>query len=205
MNNKIFGLGCLGIIVVGAIVIGGWLMSSYNTLVTKQEKAKTEWSNIDVILKRNQQELNSLVKILKSAKKMNQEAVENMVAARAKATQTVVDPTNCTPEQMAAWSAAQGELERAMGRLMVIHEADYPELKGNEHFTKVMDQLEGSVNRLGEVRRKYNQAVEEYMKQSRTFPTVVIASLFGFGPMYRYEAPANTEAETTDFSELDEL
>ena len=66
MNKKIFAVGCLGIIVVGAIVIGAWLMSSYNTLVTKQEKAKTEWSNIDVILKRNQQELNSLVKILRS-------------------------------------------------------------------------------------------------------------------------------------------
>lgn len=204
MNKKLLGLGSVGAIVVLVIMVGGWVMSSYNSLVVEQEKAKTAWSNIDVILKRNQQELNSLEKLLRSAKKFNKEALENMVAARAKATQITIDPSNCTPEQMRQWSQAQGELMSAMSHLMVVHEAEYPELKGNEHYTKTAVALEGAVNRLSEARRKYNDSVQSYMIKTRSFPAVIIAGLFGFGPMYLYEAPQGTEENTTDFSGLDD-
>ena len=204
MNKKLLGLGCLGIIVLAVIVMGGWVTSSYNSMVVEQEKAKTAWSNIDVILKRNQQYLNSLEKQLRSVKNFNQQTLENMVAARAKATQINIDTANCTPEQMRQWSQAQGDLTQALSHLMVIHEADYPELQGNEHYTEARIGLEGSVNRLGEARRKYNEAVQSYMIKTRSFPTVILAGIFGFGPMYLYEAPTNTEENTTDFSGLDD-
>jgi len=83
-----------------------------------------------------------------------------------------------------------------------VHEADYPELKGNEQFEKVMVELEGAVNRLSEARRKYNQAVQSYNISIRTFPKNMIAGMFGFTPMYLYEAPTGTEENTTDFSGL---
>ena len=204
MNKKLFGLGCLGAIVLAVIVVGGWMMNSYNSMVVSQEEAKTAWSNIDVILKRNQQELNSLEKWLRSAKKFNKEALENMVAARAKATQITIDPSNCTPEQMRQWSQAQGELMSAMSHMMVVHEAQYPELKGNEHYTKTAVALEGAVNRLEVARRNYNEKVQSYMIKTRSFPTVILAGIFGFGPMYLYEAPMGTEENTTDFSGLDD-
>ena len=203
MNKKLIaGLGCLGAMALFVVIIVMWVASAYNGMVVKQEEAKTAWNNIEVILKRNQQDLNALENILADVKDLNKSTLENMVAARAKATQMVIDPTNTTPEQMREWSAAQGELSQAIGRLMVIHEADYPELKGNEHYTHVMTELEGSVNRLGEARRKYNEAVKGYMVKTRTFPNVLFAGIFGFGPMYGYEAPAGTEENTTDFSGL---
>ena len=191
---------------IAAVILFFWLKGAYNGMVEKQVSAQKEWSNIDVILKRNQQDLNSLEKILKSVKNFNKETLEEMVKARARATQTVIDPSNCTPEQMQAWSNAQGDLERCMQRLMVVatHEADYPELKGNEEFDKVMVRLEGAVNRLAEARRTYNDAVEKYQLEIRSFPKNMIAGMFGFTPMQMYVAPAGTEENTTDFSGLDD-
>ena len=202
MNKKVFAIGCLGIVVLFVIGIGAWMTSSYNGFVQSQEEAKTAFSNIDVILKRNQQNLNSLEQILRKVTTFNQETLENMVAARAKATQITIDPSNCTPQQMEEWNKAQGALTQALSRLMVVHEADYPELKGNEQFEKVMVELEGAVNRLSEARRKYNQAVQNYNIDIRKFPKNMIAGMFGFTPMYLYEAPSDTEENTTDFSGL---
>ena len=200
-NMKIWiGVGAV------AVILFFWLKGAYNGMVEKQVSAQKEWSNIDVILKRNQQDLNSLEKILKSVKNFNQETLIEMVKARARATQTVIDPSNCTPEQMQAWSNAQGDLERCMQRLMVVatREADYPELKGNEEFDKVMVRLEGAVNRLAEARRTYNDAVEKYMLEIRSFHKNIFAGMFGFTPMQMYVAPAGTEENTTDFSGLDD-
>ncbi|MBP3768029.1 MAG: LemA family protein [Prevotella sp.] len=202
MNKKVFAIGCLSIVVLFVVCVGAWMTSSYNGFVQSQEEAKTAFSNIDVILKRNQQNLNSLEQILRKVTTFNQETLENMVAARAKATQLTIDPSNCTPQQMEEWNKAQGALTQALSRLMVVHEADYPELKGNEQFEKVMVELEGAVNRLSEARRKYNQAVQSYNISIRTFPKNMIAGMFGFTPMYLYEAPTGTEENTTDFSGL---
>lgn len=202
MNKKVFAIGCLSIVVLFVVCVGAWMTSSYNGFVQSQEEAKTAFSNIDVILKRNQQNLNSLEQILRKVTTFNQETLENMVAARAKATQLTIDPSNCTPQQMEEWNMAQGALTQALSRLMVVHEADYPELKGNEQFEKVMVELEGAVNRLSEARRKYNQAVQSYNISIRTFPKNMIAGMFGFTPMYLYEAPTGTEENTTDFSGL---
>lgn len=202
MNKKVFAIGCLSIVVLFVVCVGAWMTSSYNGFVQSQEEAKTAFSNIDVILKRNQQNLNSLEQILRKVTTFNQETLENMVAARTKATQLTIDPSNCTPQQMEEWNKAQGALTQALSRLMVVHEADYPELKGNEQFEKVMVELEGAVNRLSEARRKYNQAVQSYNISIRTFPKNMIAGMFGFTPMYLYEAPTGTEENTTDFSGL---
>lgn len=207
MDKKSMTIGCLGAVVVLVVVLVGggiWMTSSYNSLVQEQEKAKTAFSNIDVILKRNQQNLNSLEQILRRVTTFNQETLENMVAARAKATQITIDPSNCTPQQMQEWSEAQGMLSQAMSRLMVVHEADYPELKGNEQFEKVMVELEGAVNRLSEARRKYNEAVQSYNIKIRSFPVNMIAGMFGFTPMYPYDAPEDVEENTTDFRGLNE-
>lgn len=202
MNKKVITIGCLGIIVLFTVIVGFWMAGSYNSFVQSQEQAKTAFSNIDVILKRNQQNLNSLEQILRKVTTFNQETLENMVEARTKATQITIDPSNCTPQQMQEWNEAQGALTQALSRLMVVHEADYPELKGNEQFEKVMIELEGAVNRLSEARRKYNEAVQHYNVEIRTFPRNMIAGMFGFTQMYLYEAPQGTEENTTDFSGL---
>ena len=131
----------------------------------------------------------------------NEETLKEVIEARAKATSITIDPTNCTPEQMQQWSQAQGDFDRALGRLLMVKEA-YPELQANEHFRTVMVELEGSVNRLSEARRKYNECVKEYNTKVRSFPNTIFAGMFGFNVMYPYEAPKDTEENTTDFSGL---
>jgi len=199
MDKKYIGLGCLGVLVLAVIIIFVWVKGMYNGMVSTQEEAKTAWSNIDVILKRNQQNLNSLENILKGAVQYNEETLKEVIEARAKATSITIDPTNCTPDQMKQWSQAQGDFDRALGRLLMVKEA-YPELQANEHFRTVMVELEGSVNRLSEARRKYNEAVKTYNIKVRSFPNTIFAGMFGFNVMFPYEAPQGTEEDTTDFS-----
>ena len=199
MNKKYIGLGCLGAAVLFVLIMFFWIKGAYNGMVQTQENAKTAFSQIDVVLKRNYQLLNSLDNILKRAEKYNKEALQDAIDARARATAITIDPSKCTPEQMKQWSQAQGDFSQAMSRLLVANE-NYPDLQANPHFTHVMDELAGAVNRLGEARRDYNEAAKVYNIKVRSFPNTIFAGMFGFQPMPLYEAPAGTEENTTDFS-----
>ena len=94
---------------------------------------------------------------------------------------------------------AQGDFTQALGRLMVADE-NYPELRDLKAFQDVRDKLSGAVNRLAEARRKYNEQAKVYNVKVQTFPNNILAGMFGFQPMFYYEAPAGTEEQTTDFS-----
>ena len=104
-----------------------------------------------------------------------------------------------TEEDSAAWNQAQGDFTQALGRLMVADE-NYPELRDLKAFQDVRDKLSGAVNRLAEARRKYNEQAKVYNVKVQTFPNNILAGMFGFQPMFYYEAPAGTEEQTTDFS-----
>ena len=199
MDKKYIGLGCLGAVVLVVVVLFFWIKGTYNGMVTAQENAKTAFSQIDVVLKRNYQLLNSLDNILKRAENYNKNALQDAIDARARATAITIDPSNCTPEQMKQWSQAQGDFTQAMSRLLVANE-NYPDLQANPHFTKVMDELSGAVNRLSEARRNFNEVAKVYNIKVRSFPNTIFAGMFGFQPMPLYEAPAGTEENTTDFS-----
>ena len=99
--------------------------------------------------------------------------------ARAKATQTMIDPTNLTEEQIAAFQSAQSELSAAVGRLLVSVE-QYPDLKANQNFLELQAQIEGTENRITVERNKFNESAQQYNTMIRKFPDNIIASLFGF-------------------------
>ena len=120
------------------------------------------------------------------------ETFEAVVSARAKATQMNIDPSNCTPEQLKQYQEAQGELGAALGRLIAIQE-NYPELKANENFRDLQVQLEGTENRINEARNKFNEKVTDYNKRRRVFPTNLIAGLFNFEDMPKFEADASAQ------------
>ena len=122
-------------------------MSSYNTLVGQDEAVGTAWSNVENQYQRRVDLIPNLVNTVKGYASHEKETFEAVVSARAKATQTTVDIDNLTPEKIAAYQKAQGELGSALGRLLAITE-NYPELKANENFKELQAQLEGTENRI---------------------------------------------------------
>lgn len=190
MSKKLMGLGCLGAGVLGIVVIGMWIAGVYNSMVKSQEEATTAWANVESTYQRRSDLIGSLVDEVVSAVQYNKRTLENVINARARASQVTIDPTHATPQQMQEFAKAQGELNSALGRFMVIKE-EYPDLNANPTFQNMEVQLEGSNNRCNEARLKYNTAVQTYNTKVRSFPTVLFAGLLGFDKMTKFEAEAD--------------
>lgn len=181
------------IIIIAAIVaIVGYCMSSYNTLVGQDEAVGTAWSNVENQYQRRVDLIPNLVNTVKGYASHEKETFEAVVSARAKATQTTVDIDDLTPEKIAAYQKAQGELGSALGRLLAITE-NYPELKANENFKELQAQLEGTENRISTERHKFNEVAKTYNTSIRRFPKNVIASMFGFEKRPYFEAQEGAE------------
>ena len=182
MKNK--GLWItIGIVVVVIIVV----ISSYNGLVKKSEEAMMAWSNVETAYQRRSDLIPNLVNTVKGYATHETETLQSVTDARTKATSVTIDPSTATPEQMEAWMEAQDEVNGALGRLIAVAES-YPDLKANENFMQLQQQLEGTENRISTERRKYNEAVREYNVAIRRFPSNIIAGMFGFEKMELFEA-----------------
>ena len=112
--------------------------------------------------------------------------------ARAKATQMTVDPTKMTPEDLAAYQQAQGELSQALGRLLAVSER-YPDLKANENFKALQVQLEGTENRISTERKRFNEVTQEYNTFVRKFPNNIFGSILGFKAKPYFESVAGAD------------
>lgn len=174
-------------------------ISAYNGMVSSQEKATQTWADLQATYQRRADLIPNLVNTVKAYAKHEKETFEAVVNARAKATQMNIDISNATPEQIKQFQEAQGELSSALNKLMAITE-NYPELKANENFMALQDQLEGSENRINEARQKYNKAVTDYNTSIRSFPKSLFAGVFGFKTMDKFEAEAAAQkAPTVNF------
>lgn len=184
----------LTIIIVVAVlgIIGIWMIAAYNGFVNKQVNVEGAWAQVETQYQRRADLIPNLVSTVKGYAAHEQETLQAVVEARAKATQISIDPNNATPEQLAAYQAAQGELEQALGRLMAIAES-YPDLKANENFKQLQDQLEGTENRIAYARTMFNNTTKEYNTAIRRFPGSIIASMFGFQSKPFFEAEAGAE------------
>ena len=177
------------VIIVLVILCFVWAKGAYNGMVSNQEAATKAWADVQSTYQRRADLIPNLVETVKGYAKHEQETFQNVIEARAKATQITVDPTNLTPEKLQEFQAAQGELTSALGRLIAVGEA-YPDLKANENFKALQDQLEGTENRINEARNKFNTAVQTYNTGIRSFPNNIFAGLFGFNRMDKFEADA---------------
>ncbi len=180
------------ILVALIVIIIAWGVSAYNGFVEKQETARTELSNVQTAYQRRADLLPQLAKIVKSYATHERETFSEVTKARASATQITLDPTSLTPESLRQFTEAQGELSSALGRLMAIAE-NYPELKASENYKSLQVQVEGTENRIQEARRKYNDAVQTYNIGVRRMPNVILARMFGFDEMPKFEAAAGAE------------
>ena len=168
------------VIVIAVLgMIAGWLIGRYNAMVTMEENVENAWGQVENQYQRRMDLIPNLVSTVKGYAKHEQETYTNVMEARAKATQVTIDPSNATPEQLAAYQNAQGELSQALGRLLAVAES-YPELKANENFKQLMDQLEGTENRITFARNEFNNQAQEFNTYIRKFPANIVASIFGF-------------------------
>lgn len=186
------GITTIIAIIAVVVIIGAWAASAYNSMVQVQETATTALSNVQSAYQRRADLIPNLVETVKGYATHEKQTLEDVVAARSKATQITLDPENMTPEKMKEFQQAQGELGSALGRLIAIQE-NYPDLKANENFRDLQVQLEGTENRINEARNKYNQAVQGYNVEIRSFPKNIFAGIFGFAKMDKFEAEAGAE------------
>lgn len=176
------------IVVLGVLAIAViWGIGRYNAIVTAEENVNTAWSQVESQYQRRADLIPNLVETVKGYAAHESETLEGVIAARAKATQVVVDPTQATPSQMAAFQAAQGELSQALGRLMAITE-NYPDLKANTNFMALQSQLEGTENRITVARNNFNEMARQWNTMIRRFPTNLIANAMNAEKRAYFEA-----------------
>lgn len=180
------------ILTVVVLFIGIWCMNGYNGMVSAQEQVTTELANVQTQYQRRADMMPQLAKIVKAYAKHEKETFEQVTKARAAVSQINLNADNLSSETLKQYAAAQGELSSVLSRLMVVAE-QYPELKASENFKSLQVQEEGTENRISEARRKYNDTVQQYNVKTRKFPGVIIARLFGFCAMPKFEAAAGAE------------
>lgn len=178
-------LGVLGVVCI-------FMVSAYNGMVNTQETATTALADVQATYQRRADLIPNLAKAVQAYAKHEKTALTDVIKARAAATQIKLDADNVTPEKLRQFESAQGELAQALGRLMVVAER-YPDLKANENFHSLQIQLEGTENRINEARQKYNEAVQNYNQTIRRFPNVLVAGMFGFDKMSKFEASAGAD------------
>ncbi len=168
------------IVILGAILIlGGCACKGYNGIIGEDVKVNKAWSDVQTEYQNRNDLIGNLVNTVKGAANFEQSTLTAVVEARAKATSVNVSAENLTPEKLAEFQAAQGQLSGSLSRLLATVEA-YPTLKATENFTKLQGQLEGIENSIKNSRKVFNEAIQGYNMQVRTFPMNLFAGMFGF-------------------------
>jgi LemA protein len=160
----------LGVLVLIALGVFGWAAGSRNTLVTEREAVNAAWAQVDVALQRRADLIPNLVETVKGFAKQEQAVIKEVTDARA-----ALGGARTPSDKI----AANGQLDGALSRLLVVVE-NYPQLKSNENFLRLQDELAGTENRIAVERRKYNETVQRYNTDIALFPNNIAASMFGF-------------------------
>ena len=185
-------LGILGTLFIIGFLLYRFFVGFYNTGVIYQEDAKTAWSKVESAYQRRADLIPNLVNTVKGYADHEKSTLEAVIKARASATQTKIDPANITPEQLARFQQAQQGLSGALSRLLLTVEK-YPELKADKHFLELQSQLEGTENRIKVERDRYNDAVNKFNIYIKKFPGNMLAGMFGFKEMARFQSEKGAE------------
>src|SRR5947199_5401211 len=179
------GLIAVIVIVLIALVVGGQYVGVRNTLVTKNESVRSAWSQVDVVLQRRADLIPNLVETVKGYAQQEQTVFGEIARARSALLGAQ------TPAQKIA---ANGQLDGALGRLLALSE-NYPQLKSNENFQRLQDELAGTENRIAVERKRYNDTLQDYNTYVQQFPNNIFARWAGFKPNSAYFAAAEGSRE----------
>src|ERR1044071_2688589 len=172
-----------GLVVVLLTMAVGLSGCSYNRFVSQEEAIKAQWAQVENQLQRRNDLIPNLVESVKGITQQEKDVFGQIAESRAKLAGAQ------TPEQR---MAAANEQSQALARLLVVVE-NYPDLKSNQQFSRLMDELAGTENRIAVERMRYNERVQEYNTQRRRFPSNVTASIFGFKEHPLFNAPPEAE------------
>lgn len=201
--NK-FAIGCGGLVVILifiVIVCGLALMGTYNRLVGLQQSVDAQWAQVQTVYQRRADLIPNLVNTVAGAANFEKSTLTEVTNARASVGRVQLDPSKAPTDakQLQEFQAAQGQLSNALSRLLVVAE-NYPQLTATENFRGLQAQLEGTENRISVERNKFNTTVQSYNVAVRSFPTNLIAGMFGFSPRPFFEAQQGAEkAPTVNF------
>ena len=199
-------LGCVAILIVALIVVGGFFVSVRNNLVGLEESVNQQWAQVESQYQRRYDLIPNLVRSVQGAANFEKSTLEAVVNARARVGQVqtpsgapgAANPTN-DPNQLAQFEAAQGALSSALSRLLVVVER-YPELKANQNFLELQSQLEGTENRIAVERQRYNDRARDFNTAVRRFPANLVANMSGFKQKAYFKgAPGSQQAPEVQF------
>ncbi|WP_428223879.1 LemA family protein [Flavobacterium sp.] len=189
------------IIIAVVVFIGySYFKGINNTAVTLDQNVKEAWGNVQTSYQRRNDLIGNLVNTVKGAADFEKGTLTAVIEARAKATQVTVDPTNITPEQLTQFNQAQSGVSSALSRLLVTVE-QYPQLKANENFLKLQDELTSTENTIQTARTRFNEAIKPYNNHVSVFPNSLFAGWFGFKEKPYFDAePQAQNAPKVEFN-----
>jgi len=174
MNKILWGI--VGVVAVAAV----WVFGSYNSIVALDQSVKTKWADVEGQYQRRMDLIPNLVQTVKGAANFEQATLAQVVEARARATQVVIDPNKLDGASLQKFQEAQGAVGSALGRLLAVSE-NYPQLRATENFRDLQSQIEGTENRIAVARKDFNETVRSYNTHTTQFPGNMVARMFGFG------------------------
>jgi len=181
------------IVILGIIVVLiFWGCGGYNGLVKQDENVKKAWNNVQTEYQNRSDLVGNLVNTVKGAANFEQSTLTAVVEARAKATSVNINADNLTPEKMAEFQAAQGQLTGSLSRLLATVEA-YPTLKATDNFKQLQSQLESIENNIKNARKVFNDEINTYNTKVRSFPMNILGGMFGFHQKEGFKADAGAE------------
>lgn len=183
-------------IIVLVVLCGVFVVGKYNSMVSLDENVTKVWADVEAAYQRRADLIPNLVATVKGYAEHEKSTFEAVTEARAKVSSMNLNVEDLTEENLAKYIEAQSQLSGALSRLIAVSES-YPELKASEQFSELQAQLEGTENRINEVRKKFNEAAQVYNVAVRKFPGNIIANFFGFERRAEFKAEAGAEKAPT--------
>ena len=181
--------------IIAVVVIFGiysYVKGINNTAVTLGQTVEQSWGDVQTSYQRRNDLIGNLVNTVKGYAEHEKSTLTAVIEARAKATAVTVDPSNITPEQLAAFNSAQSGVSSSLSRLLVSVE-QYPNLKADASFLKLQDELASTENQILTARTRFNEAVKPYNTHIKTFPNSMFAGMFGFKEKAYFQSVAGAE------------
>ena len=172
-------------IIVGVVVLFGYFYFKgiNNTAVTLDQDVKESWGNVQTSYQRRNDLIGNLVKTVQGSADFEKSTLEAVIKARSEATSVKIDPTNMTPEQLTQFNQAQGNLNSSLSRLLVTVE-QYPDLKANQNFLKLQDELASTENQILTARTRFNESVQKYNNYILVFPNSIFLGNYKEKPYF---------------------
>lgn len=169
------------------LILGVWGCNGYNGVIKQDENVKKAWNNVNTEYQKRGDLVDNLVNTVKGAANFEQQTLTQLVEARAKATAVNFTADQLTPENIAKFQQAQGQMSGALSRLLAVVE-NYPDLKATDNFKQLQGQLEGIENDVRNSRKGFNEAINQYNLKVRSFPMNLLAGMFGFSAKEGFKA-----------------